>query len=170
MILYILHFILLFILFISNSTEAIKCFCKNADCDDSITCNGDYCIVGLGGQPGHSTLDQKCINRDDDRPEGCSQNWNGFTEVCVCKEDFCNTFAFFRASIDSRQQEEIEQLQSSGGKRTFSNYKSTGNNQYHKKKYPTQSNSLILLLVIVPLAVGGSTICLIFLNYHCKMR
>uniref|UniRef100_A0A0K0ESH1 Uncharacterized protein n=1 Tax=Strongyloides stercoralis TaxID=6248 RepID=A0A0K0ESH1_STRER len=81
MIIYILQYFILVILVMYRNTEAIKCFCKNADCDDSITCNGDYCIVGLGGQPGQSTLDQKCINHDDDKPEGCSQNWNGFTEI-----------------------------------------------------------------------------------------
>jgi hypothetical protein len=32
-----------------------------------------------------------------------------------------------------------------------------------------QSNQLIVLLVIVPLAVGASAVCLVFLNYHCKM-
>jgi hypothetical protein len=31
------------------------------------------------------------------------------------------------------------------------------------------SGTLILLLVIVPLAAGGFSMCLIFLNYHCKM-
>uniref|UniRef100_A0A0N4ZAD6 Activin_recp domain-containing protein n=1 Tax=Parastrongyloides trichosuri TaxID=131310 RepID=A0A0N4ZAD6_PARTI len=124
MIISFFRFFLFIIIFLSKNAFAIKCFCKNADCDDAITCNGDYCIVGLGGKPGHTTLDQKCISRNENRPEGCSQNWNGFTEVCICKEDFCNTFAFFRASIDSRQQEEIEKFQASGGKRTFSDVNS----------------------------------------------
>lgn len=32
-----------------------------------------------------------------------------------------------------------------------------------------QSNNLIVLLVIIPLTVGGLAVCLIFVNYHCKM-
>lgn len=28
---------------------------------------------------------------------------------------------------------------------------------------------LILLLVVVPLGIGAVTVCLVFLNYHCKM-
>jgi hypothetical protein len=28
---------------------------------------------------------------------------------------------------------------------------------------------LIVLLVVVPLGIGAVTVCLVFLNYHCKM-
>lgn len=32
-----------------------------------------------------------------------------------------------------------------------------------------KSNQLIILLVVVPLGVGAAAVCLVFLNYHCKM-
>ncbi|ETN81790.1 hypothetical protein NECAME_02080, partial [Necator americanus] len=33
----------------------------------------------------------------------CEERIDNWQEICKCEEDFCNTFAYLRSSIDSRQ-------------------------------------------------------------------
>uniref|UniRef100_A0AC35U6T6 VWFA domain-containing protein n=1 Tax=Rhabditophanes sp. KR3021 TaxID=114890 RepID=A0AC35U6T6_9BILA len=103
-----------FLIDISYINGSIQCFCTNQHCEERITCNGEYCLVGLSLKAGKASLEQMCVDHTVDMPESCSQNWNGFTEVCSCDKEYCNTFVFLRASIDTRQQEEIENLEMLG--------------------------------------------------------
>ncbi|CAP26417.2 Protein CBG05935 [Caenorhabditis briggsae] len=77
---------------------------------------------------------------------------------------FLNTFAFLRSSIDVRPdpKDSVQFVKQ--------------DSQYpieHRPQpevvYRQHNSSLIVLLVIIPLSVGGFAVCLIFLNYHCKM-
>ncbi|VDM38840.1 unnamed protein product [Toxocara canis] len=103
-------------------------------------------------------LDQLCAMREMNSLEKCEQNWNGWQEVCACDDDFCNTFAFLRGSIEQQNtvsddtRVPILHEEPSG----------TSTRRYH-------GNNLIILLVIIPLSVGALAVCLIFVNYHCKM-
>lgn len=143
-------------------------------------------------------LDQLCSTDDGAQLEKCAVNWNGWSEVCACSDDFCNTFAYLRGSIeqhqqykqppnsfsdglygssssggneqhtDQRRQRVHQQLSGDGGSRApLINDIDDGRADIEMPKY--QSNSLIVLLVIIPLTVGGLAVCLIFVNYHCKM-
>ncbi|PIC34117.1 hypothetical protein B9Z55_013865 [Caenorhabditis nigoni] len=94
----------------------------------------------------------------------CDERQDNWQEVCRCSEDFCNTFAFLRSSIDVRPdpKDSVQFVKQ--------------DSQYpieHRPQpevvYRQHNSSLIVLLVIIPLSVGGFAVCLIFLNYHCKM-
>uniref|UniRef100_A0A915JNJ2 Uncharacterized protein n=1 Tax=Romanomermis culicivorax TaxID=13658 RepID=A0A915JNJ2_ROMCU len=41
-------------------------------------------------------LIQECANSSIDRITGCTANFQDWQEVCSCRVDFCNTFAFLR--------------------------------------------------------------------------
>ncbi|VDM60161.1 unnamed protein product, partial [Angiostrongylus costaricensis] len=68
----------------------VKCFCDRDSCDDNLLCQGDFCFIGLRREDGSDTpkLRQHCGSTGD---------------LCKCEEDFCNTFAYLRSSIDSQQ-------------------------------------------------------------------
>uniref|UniRef100_A0AC34GSY4 Uncharacterized protein n=1 Tax=Panagrolaimus sp. ES5 TaxID=591445 RepID=A0AC34GSY4_9BILA len=98
---------------------------------------------------------------DSDRPPvNCAEGWNKWTEVCACTENLCNTFAFLRANMD-RQNDEL--LTDDRGR----NQKFEGGVRNTKSWY--HSNNQVVLLIMIPLGVGGFLVCLIFLNFHCKM-
>ncbi|CAI4227994.1 unnamed protein product [Auanema sp. JU1783] len=135
-------------------------------------CQGEFCFIGLrrdenGDSP---RLRQHCGSTSEIPFLGgshsrCEERIDSWQEVCKCEEDFCNTFAYLRSSIDSRQDHLKDHV-------TFAKqdipYSSSHNNR--PESVPrNQNSSLIVLLVIIPLSVGGFAVCLIFLNYHCKM-
>ncbi len=110
----------------------------------------------------------------------CRLNWGTWEEVCSCKEDFCNTFSYLRTKVKPlRERKETATftrvdpnvkegptfvsgtaLDASGNQRTLSD---------RKLPHPGQKNQLVLLLVVIPLGVGAMAVCLVFVNYHCKM-
>ncbi|KAL6740296.1 hypothetical protein Aduo_013664 [Ancylostoma duodenale] len=154
-----------------QETGQVKCFCDRDSCDDNLLCQGDFCFIGLRREDSGDTpkLRQHCgsageipyLNGGHARCEERIDNWQ---EICKCEEDFCNTFAYLRSSIDSRQdRHDIVQ---------FTKQDVPYPPVHARPEVPTtrnQSSSLIVLLVIIPLSVGGFAVCLIFLNYHCKM-
>jgi hypothetical protein len=138
-------------------------------------------------------LDQLCATDDGAELEKCAIGWNGWSEVCSCSDDFCNTFAYLRGSIEQHQQQNpnnrqltntfVDGLYSSNsdgndhhqrtqriqdGGSIFDDGASANGNDMRPPRY--QSNNLIVLLVIIPLSVGGLAVCLIFVNYHCKLN
>ena len=48
-------------------------------------------------------LDQLCASDEAEGLQNCALEWNGWSEVCACQEDFCNTFAFLRGNIERHQ-------------------------------------------------------------------
>ncbi|KAI1715570.1 hypothetical protein DdX_07890 [Ditylenchus destructor] len=120
---------------------------------------------------GNGRLDQICGWDDAERPVDCAQSWSKWSEVCACEDDLCNTFAFLRNSIDSRTLLNRDDQDNGGIYLPIDNddrYSDTYNTRGNRRDW-LQSNNLIILLVIVPLAVGALAVCLVFLNYHCKM-
>ncbi|MFH4976360.1 hypothetical protein AB6A40_003069 [Gnathostoma spinigerum] len=134
--------------------ESVKCFCDRRNCGDARICNGEVCLIGIRNDGDQARLDQLCATEEIGMYETCQHVWRGWQEVCACDEDLCNTFAFFRRS--SEQQSLV-----------FDSQQKPTLNEENVHRY--RSNSLVILLVIIPLSVGGLAVCLIFLNYHCKM-
>lgn len=94
----------------------------------------------------------------------CARKLNEWDEVCSCQEDFCNTFAYLRENIknfDNNPQAKKD-MQGFDTSRIV-------DEKVSKSNKPNKNQHLVLLLVIIPLGVGALTVCLIFLNYHCKM-
>ncbi|KAE9415903.1 hypothetical protein Angca_000404, partial [Angiostrongylus cantonensis] len=149
----------------------VKCFCDRDSCDDNLLCQGDFCFIGLRREDGSDTpkLRQHCgstgdVPYFDGGQIRCEERVDNWQELCKCEEDFCNTFAYLRSSIDS-QQDRRDVIQ-------FTKQDAPYSPAREKPEAPVsrnQSSSLIVLLVIIPLSVGGFAVCLIFLNYHCKM-
>uniref|UniRef100_A0A0N5APN2 Protein sleepless n=1 Tax=Syphacia muris TaxID=451379 RepID=A0A0N5APN2_9BILA len=128
--------------------------CDKHSCQDSYTCEGDRCAAGyLISSP--SQLRQRCVSNDFQLVDSCGKNIDGWSEVCACEHDRCNSYAAFVSMMD--QFNEI----------------STDVHRIHgdtvREIRRNQSSTLIILLVILPLSVGGLAVCLIFVNYHCKM-
>uniref|UniRef100_A0A915PNW2 Uncharacterized protein n=1 Tax=Setaria digitata TaxID=48799 RepID=A0A915PNW2_9BILA len=80
--------------------------------------------------------------------------------VCACEEDFCNTFAYLRGSIEEENTDSVADSQPPRFNEEESSVDSVGRRR---------GSNLIILLVIIPLSVGALAVCLIFINYHCKM-
>uniref|UniRef100_A0A7E4V2N5 Activin_recp domain-containing protein n=1 Tax=Panagrellus redivivus TaxID=6233 RepID=A0A7E4V2N5_PANRE len=140
----------------------VKCFCDKVSCPGSLVCTGRWCLIGVRntGDPGRYQL---CGSEDDERPPtNCAEGWNKWTEVCACTEHLCNTFAFLRMNMDRQQQD----LLSGDGPNSRSR-KMDGHTK--PKNWYNSNNNQIVLLLIIPLCVGGFLVCLIFLNFHCKM-
>ncbi|CAI5448228.1 unnamed protein product [Caenorhabditis angaria] len=147
----------------------VKCFCDRLNCEDQMLCQGQYCYIGLEKiDDDKPRLRQFCGSSDYvpylNSHTNCQGNIEGWQEVCKCSEDFCNTFAFLRSSIDSMVDskdlvafEKVERKTEAQTPRS------------HDVVMRAQNSNLIVLLVIIPLSVGGFAVCLIFLNYHCKM-
>ena len=46
-------------------------------------------------------LDQMCATESTGEVlVDCKDNWNGWVEVCACKQDFCNTFNYLRTQME----------------------------------------------------------------------
>ncbi|KAI6229449.1 hypothetical protein M3Y95_00532200 [Aphelenchoides besseyi] len=101
-----------------------------------------------------------------DRPVDCSQNFDRWAEVCACDEPLCNTFAYLRSHMDQQAA-----LQAANGHSYSSDTKKyTSNSELTRSRGGWyQGGNLIILLVILPLSVGGLAVCLVFVNYICKM-
>ncbi|CAD6191296.1 unnamed protein product [Caenorhabditis auriculariae] len=164
-------FIAVFLLFdVCKATRTVKCFCDRESCDDNLLCQGEFCFIGLyrSDDVDVPRLRQHCGSADDlsflGAHENCIERVDQWQEVCKCADDFCNTFAFLRSSIDTRpDSRDVVQFTKQDGPYppVQDRPEWSGTRQ--------QSSSLIVLLVIIPLSVGGFAVCLIFLNYHCKM-
>ncbi|MCP9266120.1 hypothetical protein DINM_021596 [Dirofilaria immitis] len=129
-------------------------------------------------------MEQLCSNMGDTKDlVKCQHNWNGWQEVrgcfrsiewvilhwcdlevevdvCACEEDFCNTFAYLRGSIEEESTDNAADSQPPNLNEEESSIASLGRRR---------GSSLVILLVIIPLSVGALAVCLIFINYHCKM-
>ncbi|KJH41285.1 hypothetical protein DICVIV_12743 [Dictyocaulus viviparus] len=95
------------------SNGQVKCFCDRESCDDSLLCQGDFCLIGLRREDGSNIpkLRQHCGSAGDvpylsDGPTRCEERVDSWQELCKCNENFCNTFAYLRSSIDSRQDQQ----------------------------------------------------------------
>uniref|UniRef100_A0AC34Q7S1 Uncharacterized protein n=1 Tax=Panagrolaimus sp. JU765 TaxID=591449 RepID=A0AC34Q7S1_9BILA len=149
------------IIFGDNYKKEIKCFCDKLTCPSSLVCSGEFCLIGIKTDDNPGRLDQMCGWEDDERPpKNCAENWGKWTEVCACTEHLCNTFAFLRSNIDKKNQEYLEETQGRMKVEGEINGNSLG---------PWYNSNQIILLLIIPLGVGGFVVCLIFLNFHCKM-
>uniref|UniRef100_A0A915DFE2 Uncharacterized protein n=1 Tax=Ditylenchus dipsaci TaxID=166011 RepID=A0A915DFE2_9BILA len=142
------------------------------------TTSGKWCLIGVRNEDGNGRLDQICGWDDAERPVDCAQSWSKWSEVCACEEDLCNTFAYLRGNMDTRSlggrssdaQDEPEDIyREKEEPLSFfdSPYPLDKRRQSNRGWY--QGNNLVVLLVIIPLCVGGFVVCLVFLNYHCKM-
>nr|CDJ81795.1 Hypothetical protein CBG05935 [Haemonchus contortus] len=167
----ILSWVLTLAVFHVSKGGQVKCFCDRDSCDDNLLCQGDYCFIGLRREDGGETpkLRQHCGSAGEipylsGGNAHCEERIDNWQEVCKCEEDFCNTFAYLRSSIDSRQ-DRRDVVQFTKQDAPYPPVQS----RPEAPTYRNQSSSLIVLLVIIPLSVGGFAVCLIFLNYHCKM-
>jgi len=161
-----------------SEDKQVKCFCDKMHCPDALVCSGKWCLIGMRtAEDDRGRLDQECGKEGDERPAGdCGQQWNNWSEVCACKEDFCNTFAHLRTNIDRRNALNRERTEKSGSvlniygrSQPAEHYGAEDENNSFMTAISRPSGSLVLLLVIVPISVGGFAMCLIFLNYHCNM-
>lgn len=134
----------------------ISCICDQNSCQDSYTCEGDRCAAGyLGTSRSKPLFTQRCVSNDFQLIDTCGRNIDDWTEVCACEGNRCNTYAAFGTMI-----QQFNAISAGVHK----NYGDTV-----REIRRNQSSTLIILLVILPLSVGGLAVCLIFVNYHCKM-
>ncbi|VDK83238.1 unnamed protein product [Litomosoides sigmodontis] len=147
---------------IQLAESTVRCFCDKQNCEDSLICAGELCLIGFRKDDNQAHMEQLCSSSAGDAGDlvKCKHNWNGWQEVCSCEEDFCNTFAYLRGSIEEQNNNNLADSRSSSFVEKQSPISSVG-------KRP--GSNLIVLLVIIPLSVGALAVCLIFINYHCKM-
>lgn len=146
---------------IQLAQTTVKCFCDKQNCEDSLICTGELCLIGFRSEGPQTHLEQLCSSKGDIQElSKCHQNWNGWQEVCTCEENFCNTFAYLRGSIEEEHDDVGDNVQSS-----MINKEEISLDAVRRHR----GSNLIILLVIIPLSVGALAVCLIFINYHCKM-
>ncbi|VDM95601.1 unnamed protein product, partial [Thelazia callipaeda] len=151
----------------------VTCFCDKRNCEDSLICSNEKCLIGFRNEDSQTHLEQLCSSASEARDLlKCQHNWNGWQEICACEEDFCNTFAYLRGSIE---EESLSNDLDDDLRRPLVNEKEKfkrinlqeQSSEDSVRKY--HGSNLIVLLVIIPLLVGALAVCLIFINYHCKM-
>ncbi|CAG9535056.1 unnamed protein product [Cercopithifilaria johnstoni] len=146
---------------IQLAQSTVRCFCDKQNCEDSLICTGELCLIGFRSDDSQTHMEQLCSNTGDAKVLAkCQHNWNEWQEVCACEEDFCNTFAYLRGSIEEENSDNLADSQRSNLIEEQSSINSLGRRR---------SSNLIILLVIIPLSVGALAVWLIFINYHCKM-
>ncbi|EFO17064.2 hypothetical protein LOAG_11440 [Loa loa] len=146
---------------IQLAQSTVRCFCDKQNCEDSLICTGELCLIGFRTEDSQAHMEQLCTNAGDAKDLAkCQHNWNGWQEVCACEEDFCNTFAYLRGSIEEETTNTVGNSQPLNLNEEESSIGSIG--RHH-------GSNLVILLVIIPLSVGALAVCLIFINYHCKM-
>lgn len=146
---------------IQLAQSTVKCFCDKQNCEDSLICTGELCLIGFRNEGSQAHLEQLCSSTDETQDlSKCQQNWNGWQEVCACEEDFCNTFAYLRGSIEEENDGVLDVL-----KTPIFHEEESSLDEVRRRR----GSNLIVLLVIIPLSVGALAVCLIFINYHCKM-
>ncbi|KAL3981982.1 hypothetical protein ACH3XW_45295 [Acanthocheilonema viteae] len=146
---------------IQLAQSTVRCFCDKQNCEDSLICTGELCLIGFRNDDSQAHMEQLCSNADDTGDLAkCQHNWNGWQEVCACEEDFCNTFAYLRGSIEEENNDNLADSQPPNLIEEQASVGSVGKRR---------GSNLIILLVIIPLSVGALAVCLIFINYHCKM-
>ncbi|VDP01286.1 unnamed protein product [Soboliphyme baturini] len=102
--------------------------------------------------------------------EKCAKNLSAWEEICSCKGDYCNTMHFMKEALKKMHEPKGTDVQVAGGGVTnidVSDFEDMDAVRGSKKG--SKGKQLILLLVVIPLGVGGLAVCLIFINYHCKM-
>ncbi|CAD5218094.1 unnamed protein product [Bursaphelenchus okinawaensis] len=150
--------------YVQSSSDEIKCFCDKLTCPGSLVCTGKWCLIGISNDGGNGRLDQLCGWDEKDRPVDCAKDFDRWTEVCACDAPLCNTFAHLRSNMDQHRDNDYEMSRYGAGAKGREYTKSGSNSRGWY-----QGSNLIVLLVILPLAVGGMAVCLVFVNYHCKM-
>uniref|UniRef100_A0A183BPE2 Activin_recp domain-containing protein n=1 Tax=Globodera pallida TaxID=36090 RepID=A0A183BPE2_GLOPA len=90
-----------------HSASGTRCFCDKKNCGGgALVCAGRFCLIGVRNEDaadGQGRLDQHCLEEDGALPQGkgCARDWRQWSEVCICEENLCNTWAFLRAQMDS---------------------------------------------------------------------
>ncbi|OZC09246.1 hypothetical protein X798_03790 [Onchocerca flexuosa] len=141
---------------IQLAQSTVKCFCDKQNCEDSLICTGELCLIGFRSEvDSQAHMEQLCSNAGDARDLAkCQHNWNGWQEVCACDEDFCNTFAYLRGSIEEENTDNVADSQLSNLNEEESSVISVGRHR---------GSNLIILLVIIPLSVGALAISVLIL-------
>jgi len=147
---------------LSKGIDAVQCFCTNKDkaCPEPI-CEGNWCLVGFKSDV---ELVQVCATEGARNLEKCARKLNEWEEVCSCQDDFCNTFSTMRDRLKYYDNDPQAKNRDFEGFDTNNIIDVSKSNQR-----PQKNQHLILLLVVIPLGVGALAVCLIFVNYHCKM-
>ncbi|KAF7639321.1 Amidase domain-containing protein [Meloidogyne graminicola] len=164
-------------------TGGIRCFCDKKTCGGgALVCAGKYCLIGLynDDESGSSRLEQHCIDEQlySNKIIGCEKEWQKWSEVCICEENLCNTFAFLRSQLDGNFEEQQRLIVSDysdssvlnrwketrGGRDSNDNNDENGPNTMRRwmterenRQPQGRGANLVLLLVVLPLAVGAFT-------------
>lgn len=92
-----------------DQNDVIRCFCDKQTCGGALVCAGKFCLIGVrtDENSGHGRLDQHCVDKNiltsTSTTNGCTKDWKQWSEVCICEESLCNTFAFLRSKMDKQQ-------------------------------------------------------------------
>ncbi|KAI6217271.1 hypothetical protein M3Y99_01777900 [Aphelenchoides fujianensis] len=141
--------------------DEIKCFCDRLSCPGSLMCSGKWCLIGISTDGGAVRIDQICGWDERDRPMDCAKNWDRWAEATSPSATRSPTF---RSNMDQQSA-----LQAADSLHYSGEHKKYGSGSETKSKGWHQGGNVIILLVIIPLVVGGAAVCLVFINYHCKM-
>ncbi|KAI1717752.1 hypothetical protein Ddc_09602 [Ditylenchus destructor] len=145
--------------------EAIRCYCTDDNCVPFGVCEASTCLVGL--VKANNQLIRTCGNE----PLGCRKDSGKWTDLCVCEHSFCNTFSYLRENThrerarSGRDGEDLVFQRVDSPLGDFSDF----DPRHDDDSAPSQSTLLTLLLVIVPLSVGGATVLVVAFNYYCHL-
>jgi len=128
----------------------------------------------------------------------CARNLHGWQEVCTCQGQHCNTFSYLRRRMKEYDDDPAVREQVTLAVQVAAALDPAGveavtgpdgqplaaqalqpdlvdrDAMTRGKGQPAgwfggRRPNMIMLLVVVPLAVGALAVFLIFINYHCKM-
>jgi len=106
-------------------------------------------------------------------PIGCQKDVDKWTDLCACEDNFCNTFSYLRTNTQrerTRSNRDGEDLvQFNRVDPPLGDFSGFDNMHDDDAPLSTKTSLLTLLLVIVPLTVGGATVLVVAFNYYCHL-
>lgn len=110
----------------------------------------------------------------------CFHDVGMWQEICFCEFRFCNRFRFFRNEFYRYSKYPIKALNSSlkfqliqttydDGMKSDLRYQIVPPPPPNSTYHVYERTNLPVLMVVVPLAIGGMAVILVVLNFYCKM-
>ncbi|VDK71194.1 unnamed protein product [Litomosoides sigmodontis] len=138
---------------------AVKCYCTDDHCVPYGVCESAVCLVGI------LKSSNSVIRTCGQEMTGCRRNFGRWLDLCACDKPLCNTFSYLRNNV---KRDEVL----SGDSLIFSRIHGLDSDPSHPQPdapLSTRTSFLTILLVGVPLAVGGATVVVVAFNYYCHL-
>ncbi|KAI6188809.1 hypothetical protein M3Y98_00394400 [Aphelenchoides besseyi] len=163
----------LMVLKVLLADDEIKCFCDRFSCPGSLMCSGKWCLIGINAD-GKTRSSMEMCGASINVAVGTKSiaQWIahktsivGPKSVPVMSHFVIRLRIFAHTWTNRPLYKQLTAIRIPAIRKKY-----TSNSELTRSRGGWyQGGNLIILLVILPLSVGGLAVCLVFVNYICKM-